>query len=92
MTSLTYLKVVMPKFILKESDKQNTINVEYHLHTNGTIMIYITCTDRPFRLYEDQDISIIMVFLGRVEDRLRRLLSDTRDEVILHIRKWIKSL
>ena len=56
--------------------------VEYHIHTNGTIMIYISCSDNPFRLYDEQDISEIMVFLGRVEDRLKNLLSDTRDKVV----------
>ena len=30
-----------------------------------------------------------MVFLGRVEDRLRYLLSDTRDSVVPPVGKWI---
>jgi hypothetical protein len=38
-------------------------------------MIYITCTNNPFRLFHEEDISTIMVFLGRVKDRLRYLLS-----------------
>ncbi len=49
-------------------------NVEYQIHTNGTIMIFVSCSDNPFRLYEDQDISKIMIFLGRVEDRLKILI------------------
>jgi hypothetical protein len=64
-------------------------NVEYRLHKNGTIMIYVTCSDNPFRLHDEQDISNIMVFLGRVEDRLRRILADTRDEVVQPVRNWI---
>jgi hypothetical protein len=64
-------------------------NVEYQIHTNGTIMIYISCSDNPFRLYEEQDISEITIFLGRVEDRLKNLLSDTRDEVVPSVMTWI---
>lgn len=64
-------------------------NVEYRIHTNGTIMIYISCSDNPFRLYDEQDISEIMVFLGRVEDRLKNLLSDTRDKVVPSVMTWI---
>ncbi len=51
-------------------------NVRYALHENGNIMIYISCSEKPFRLYNEEDISIIMTFLSRVEDRLRHILSD----------------
>jgi hypothetical protein len=64
-------------------------NVEYRIHPNGTIMIYITCSENPFRLYDELDISKIMSFMGRVEDRLRYLFSDTRDEIIPSIFNWI---
>ncbi len=64
-------------------------NVEYRLYTNGTIMIFISCSDYPFRLYDEQDISKIITFLGRVEDRLKTLLSDTRDKVVPSVLEWI---
>jgi hypothetical protein len=64
-------------------------NVEYHLHTNGTVMIYISCSDYPFRLHDEQDILKIMMFLGRVEDRLKVLLADTREEVVPPVLEWI---
>jgi hypothetical protein len=64
-------------------------NVEYHIHTNGTVMIFISCSDNPFRLFEEQDISQIMLFLGHVEDRLKILLSDNRDEVVPSVMAWI---
>ncbi len=64
-------------------------NVEYRIYANGTIMIYISCSEKPFRLFYEEDISTIMVFLGRVEDRLRYLLSDTRDMVVPPVGKWI---
>jgi len=64
-------------------------NVEYQLHTNGTIMIFVSCSENPFRLYEEQDISKIMLFLGRVEDRLKILLSDNRDKVVPSVMDWI---
>ncbi len=64
-------------------------NVEYQIHTNGTVMIFISCSDHPFRVYEEQDISKIMIFLGRVEDRLKILLSDNIDEVVPSVMTWI---
>lgn len=41
-------------------------NVEYQIHTNGTIMTFIPCSENTFRLYDEQDISklMIMMFLG----------------------------
>jgi hypothetical protein len=35
-----------------------------------------------FRLHEEQFVSDILFFIGRVEDRLRLLLSDARDSVV----------
>ena len=52
-------------------------------------MIYISCSDNPFRLQYEEDNTAIMVFLGRVEDRLKVLLGDRRDDVVLPVLKWI---
>ncbi len=61
--------------------------VEFHIHPNDSVMLYVSCSDRSFRLYDEQDVSDILFFLGRVEDRIRFLLSDVRDNVILPVRE-----
>jgi hypothetical protein len=52
-------------------------------------MIYITCTNNPFRLFHEIGISKIMTFMGRVEDRLRCILSDTRDQIVKLPSEWM---
>jgi hypothetical protein len=64
-------------------------NVEYRIHTNGTVMIYISCSDNPLRLVDEQDVLKIMMFLGRVEDRLRVLLGDRREEAVPPALEWV---
>ncbi len=64
-------------------------NVRYILHGNGTIMIYVSCSENPFRLCHEEDVSAIMTFMGRVEDRLRRILSDTGDQIVKPPSEWI---
>jgi hypothetical protein len=73
----------------KMGQTRGSHNVEYQIHTNGTIMIFVSYSENPFRLYEDQDISKIIAFLGRVEDRLKILLSDNRDKVVPSVMDWI---
>jgi hypothetical protein len=68
---------------------QHTPNVNYVIYPTGTVMINIACSNNPFRLCSEEDVSVIMVFLGRVEDRLRTLFSDTRDEIVKPVRNWI---
>ncbi len=63
--------------------------VEFHIHPNGSVMIYVSCSDKPFRLHEEQDVSDILFFLGRVSDRFALLLHDARDNVVPPLRKWI---
>ena len=71
------------------TERIGTHTVEVHLHPNGSVMIYVSCSDRPFRLYAEQDVSDILFFLGRVEYRLRCLLSDRRDNVIPPVRRSV---
>ena len=37
---------------------------------------------QPFRLDDDDDIFAINTYLGKVEDRLKSLLSDTRNSIV----------
>ena len=64
-------------------------NVKFIVSPNGTVMIHIICSDNPFRLYVEQDVSDILVFLGRVKDRLHSIFSDTRDTIIPPVKRWI---
>ena len=57
-------------------------DLEYNVHPNGSVMVYVSCSHRPFRLHYEQDVLDIISFLGRVEGRLRLLLSDVRDIVV----------
>jgi hypothetical protein len=53
-------------------------------------MVYITSTDRPLRIREEKgDISRIMIFLGGLRRGSNPRLSDTRDEIVPMVDKWI---
>jgi hypothetical protein len=65
------------------------MNKKYILYLNGTVMIHIKCSENPYRINEEGEISIIMAFLGRVEQRLHDILSDTRGNIVPPVSKWI---
>ncbi len=52
-------------------------------------MVYKSCSGNPFRIHEEEDISIIMAFLSRVEQSLHDILSDTRELLCPPVSKWI---
>jgi hypothetical protein len=55
------------------------LNVKYVFSPNGAVMIHISCSDKPFRLVnDDDDIFTINAYIGKVEDRLKNILSGTR--------------
>ena len=66
-----------------------SLNVKYVFSPNGTMMIYIKCSENPFRIHEEDDISKIIIFLGRIYENLRLFLSDSRDEILPPVNKWI---
>lgn len=63
--------------------------VEFRIHPNGSVMIYVSCSYQPFRLFNDQDVSDILVFLGRIEEKLKNVLGDNRDTVTAPVNRWI---
>jgi hypothetical protein len=52
-------------------------------------MIYIISSEHPFPLLTDQDVSDILVFLGRVQEILSSLFSDTRGIIVQPVRNQI---
>ena len=52
-------------------------------------MIYVSCSDNPLRLYNEDDVSKIIAYLGRVEDRLKALFSDTRNAIVPTSLEWV---
>ena len=71
------------KFRLERINQaQGPPDLEYNIYPNGTVMVYVSCSGKPFRLADDDDIFAINAYLGRVEDRLKSLLSDTRNSIV----------
>jgi hypothetical protein len=64
-------------------------NVNYQAYPDGTVMIYIKCSNNPFKLTVEEDISSFFSFLGQVKDRLVHFLSDFSEQAIPPIMDWI---
>jgi hypothetical protein len=64
-------------------------NVTYEVYPSGTVIIYIACSNSPFKLEVEEDISSFFAFLGQVKDRLVHLISDFNERAIPSIMNWI---
>lgn len=63
-------------------------NVKYLIYPNGRVLVYIACSDTPFKLETDNDVSFLFAFLGQVRDRLLHALSDVRERFVPSIMDW----
>ena len=63
--------------------------IKYQIYTNGTVMIYVSCSENTFRLQFEYDVSVIMMFIGKVDERLKYLVSDTKEKVVPPVSDWI---
>ena len=59
------------------------------MYPDGTVMIYIRCSNTPFKLAVEEDISSLFAFLGQVKDRLVHFLNDFSESAIPPIMDWI---
>ena len=70
-------------------EKFGSRNVTYEVYPCGTVMIYIACSNNPFKLEVEEDVSSFFSFLGQVKDRLIYFLSDFNERAIPSILNWI---
>jgi len=52
-------------------------------------MVFVACSNNPFKLEDEADESILYSFLGQVRDRLLYLVTDPHERIVPPIIKWI---
>ena len=52
-------------------------------------MVFVACSNNPFRLEDEADETILYSFLGQVRDRLLYLVTDPHERIVPPITKWI---
>jgi hypothetical protein len=63
-------------------------NVMYMIYPKGRVMVYVKCSENPFRLETENDVSYLFSFLGQVRDRMVIWLRDLRETVVPSIMNW----
>jgi hypothetical protein len=63
-------------------------NANFMLYPKGKIMVYVKCSENPFKLETENDVSYFFSFLGQVRDRMVIWLSDLRETVVPSIMDW----
>jgi hypothetical protein len=73
----------------QQEERFGTSIVKYLVYPNGKTMIFVGCSNNPFKLEDESDVSILYSFLGQVRDRLLYLMTDPHERIVPHIMKWI---
>jgi hypothetical protein len=73
----------------QHEEKIGTSIVKYLVYPNGKTMIFVACSNNPFKLEDESDVSILYAFLGQVRDRLLYLMTDPHERIVPPIMKWI---
>jgi hypothetical protein len=62
--------------------------VRYLFYPNGTVMVFVECSNTPFRLERNDDLGCVIAFLGAVRDRLVVFLHDRHERAVPGIMQW----
>jgi hypothetical protein len=91
-TSECYLHLDLPYYDKnngkRHSENIGTSHVDYVLYPNGTVDIYVRCSNNPYKLETEIDRSRINALFGQIRDRLIILLSDERERIVPDIMEW----
>lgn len=72
----------------QHEEKIGSAVVKYLVYPNGKVMVFVACSNNPFKLEDEADESILYSFLGQVRDRLLYLVSDPQERVVPPITEW----
>jgi hypothetical protein len=72
----------------QHEEKIGSALVKYLVYPNGKVMMFVACSNNPFKLEEDADESVLFSFLGQVRDRLLYLVSDPQEHIVPPITEW----
>src|SRR5215831_12358827 len=73
----------------QHEEKIGTSIVKYLVYPNGKVMVFVACSNNPFKLEDEIDVSTLYAFLGQVRDRLLYLMTDPHERIVPPIMKWI---
>ena len=73
----------------QHEEKIGTSIVKYLVYPNGKIIVFVACSNNPFKLEDEADESILYSFLGQVRDRLLNLVADPHERMVPYITKWV---
>ncbi len=65
-----------------------TTMIEYILYTNGTVDIFTTCSNHPYRIETEQDRFRLIAFFGQIRAGLIYLLNDKHERIVQDISEW----
>ncbi|MFZ0513276.1 MAG: hypothetical protein WAM14_16835 [Candidatus Nitrosopolaris sp.] len=70
----------------KHEGRIGTAVVKYSIYPNGTTMVYVACSNNPFKL---EDEITLYSFLGQVRDRLLYFVTDPHERTVPPLAEWI---
>ena len=73
----------------QHQERIGTAVVKYLVYPNGKVMVFVACSNNPFKLEDEADESILYSFLGQVRDRLLCLVIDPHERIVPPIIKWV---
>jgi hypothetical protein len=73
----------------QHEERIGTSIVKYLVYPNGKTMVFVACSNNPFKLEDESDVSILYAFLGQVRDRLLYLMTDPHERIVPTIMKWM---
>ncbi|MGA9151851.1 MAG: hypothetical protein WBZ36_14835 [Candidatus Nitrosopolaris sp.] len=67
-------------------ERIGTAFVKYSVYPTGTTMVYVACSNNPFKL---EDEITLYSFLGQVRDRLLYFVTDPHERTVPPLTEWI---
>jgi hypothetical protein len=65
-----------------------SVLIRYIFYPNGKVMVFVACSNTPFKLQSNNDLDRLIAFLGAVRDRRVVFLHDRHERAVPDIMRW----
>jgi hypothetical protein len=74
---------------IMQLERIDNAEVKFVYYRNGKVAIDVACSNRPFKIENDKDVTILCSFFGQVRDWLEAHVRDPKGRIVPQITEWI---
>jgi hypothetical protein len=72
-----------------QTERVDNTEAKCVFYKNGKLVLHVICSNRPFKIETEEDVTMLCSYFGQVRDRIESQIRDPHGRIVPPITKWI---